>query len=238
MANLISLAAAAVVAYVLNRMITFGADPTARWVSNPGLFAATAVLAGAVDLGLLRGLDGAGAPLLLAKFFAVGGAAVVRWTAYRWILFRWVRRDLSNRVDRPPSPGELRLSLVVPAYNEETRIASTIDAFDRELGRAIDPADYEIVVVDDGSTDGTIERATEAGARVLPQPENRGKGASVRAGVLASRGRAVLFTDADLAYPPPLLLEVLAEVEQGWGHGGRQPPPSRDLDPGQPPRHP
>jgi len=215
-ADLVALGAAAVVAYVLNRVITFRADPEARWVSNPGLFASTAVVAGCVDLGVLAIFDGIGLPLLMAKLVAVGAAAVVRWTAYRWILFRWVRRDLANRVDRPPAPGDLRLSVVVPAYNESTRVASTIDAIDAELGRAMDAAEYEIVVVDDGSTDDTVDRARETGARVLAQPENRGKGASVRAGVLAARGRAVLFTDADLAYPPPMLLRILGEVEDGW----------------------
>ncbi|MEL6985923.1 MAG: glycosyltransferase, partial [Actinomycetota bacterium] len=215
-ADLLALAAAAVVAYLLNRVITFRGDPEARWVSNPGLFATTAVVAGAVDLGVLTLFDRIGLAVLAAKLVAVGAAAVVRWTAYRWILFRWVRRDLAERLDRPPAPGDLRVSVVVPAYNEAERIGATIDAIDRELATTIEPGDYEIVVVDDGSTDATVERATEAGARVLAQPANRGKGASVRAGVLAARGRAVLFTDADLAYPPPMLLRILGEVEEGW----------------------
>lgn len=216
LSNLVALAAAAVVAYLLNRVITFRGDPEARWVSNPGLFASTAVAAGLVDLGALGLLDRFGLPILAAKLVAVGAAAVVRWTAYRWILFRWVRRDLAERLDRPPAPGELRVTVVVPAYNESDRIGDTVDAIDQELARAIEAGDYEILVVDDGSTDDTVERAAQAGARVLAQPDNRGKGASVRAGVLAARGRAVLFTDADLAYPPPMLVRILGEVEDGW----------------------
>ena len=118
-----ALAVAAAVAYLLNRVLTFRGDPNARWVSNPGLFAATAVVAGAVDLGVLLGLDGLGLALVAAKMVAVGAAAVVRWTAYRWILFRWVRRDLANRVDRPTPTDPLRLSVIIPAYNEANHIA-------------------------------------------------------------------------------------------------------------------
>jgi dolichyl-phosphate beta-glucosyltransferase len=76
---------------------------------------------------------------------------------------------------------------------------------------------YEVVVVDDGSADDTAAQAGAAGAdQVLRLPENRGKGAAVRAGVLSARGRAVAYTDADLAYPPAQLLRILALVEDGW----------------------
>src|SRR5207302_1357991 len=74
----------------------------------------------------------------------------------------------------------------------------------------------EIVVADDGSDDGTVDAARAAGAdQVVALPLNRGKGAAVRAGVLAARGRTVAYTDADLAYPPAQLLRLLAEVEAG-----------------------
>ena len=72
-------------------------------------------------------------------------------------------------------------------------------------------------MVDDGSPDGTAEAARAAGAdQVVVQPRNRGKGAAVRAGVLASTGRTVAFTDADLAYAPHQLLEFLATIELGY----------------------
>ncbi len=216
LADLVALAVAALVAYILNRILTFRGDPEARWVSSPGLFATTAVVAGAVDLGVLAALHRFGLALLAAKVLAVGTAAVVRWTAYRWILFRWVRRELATRVERPTPDAGRRLSVVIPAYNEGERIACTVDAIEAELARHLGEDDYEIVVVDDGSVDDTVARAAAAGARVLPLPANQGKGAAVRAGVLAADGRTVLFTDADLAYPPPLLLRVLAEVEDGW----------------------
>ncbi|MBV8958399.1 MAG: glycosyltransferase, partial [Actinobacteria bacterium] len=70
---------------------------------------------------------------------------------------------------------------------------------------------------DDGSKDGKADAARAGGAdQVIAQPVNRGKGAAVRAGMLVARGRTVAFTDADLAYPPVQLLELLAQVEAGW----------------------
>lgn len=216
LADVIALVAAALVAYTLNRVITFRGDPTARWVSSPGLFAATAGAAGAVDLTMLSILRDLGLGLGPAKLVAIGFAAVVRWVAYRWILFKRVRKDLAERVVRPTADGDLRLTVVVPAYNEGQLIADTVEAIDRELDREVGKPDYEVLVVDDGSNDDTPAVAERAGARVLTQAENRGKGAAVRAGVLAARGRTVVFTDADLAYPPTLITRILTEVESGW----------------------
>ncbi|MGH9285219.1 MAG: glycosyltransferase, partial [Acidimicrobiales bacterium] len=77
--------------------------------------------------------------------------------------------------------------------------------------------DYEVIVVDDGSADGTAEAARRAGAdTVVALPRNRGKGAAVRAGVAAATGRAVAFLDADLAYHPSQLLRLLDAVESGY----------------------
>jgi dolichyl-phosphate beta-glucosyltransferase len=111
--------------------------------------------------------------------------------------------------------GAPRLSVVVPAVDEATRIAGTV----AELRSALEPvaADgVELVVVDDGSTDGTEAAARAAGADlVLRHERNRGKGAAVRTGVAATTGRCVAYTDVDLAYPPAQLLGLLAEVESG-----------------------
>jgi dolichyl-phosphate beta-glucosyltransferase len=105
---------------------------------------------------------------------------------------------------------------VVPAFQED-RIGTTVARLRTELAAIDDDGGLEIVVVDDGSGDGTAERAEEAGADVvIRQPENRGKGAAVRAGMLAAAGRTLAFTDADLSYAPDQLLGLLAEVEQGW----------------------
>jgi glycosyltransferase involved in cell wall biosynthesis len=119
------------------------------------------------------------------------------------------------RPDREAPPGEQRLSVVIPAYEEEGRIGATVHRV-REALAALEGG-VEVVVVDDGSTDGTAAEAKDAGADVVVvQPANRGKGAAVRAGVLASSGRTVAFTDADLAYPPAQLARLLTEVESGW----------------------
>jgi len=127
-----------------------------------------------------------------------------------------VRQTLDERRPRPPAPGGPRLSLIIPAYREAARIGSTVARVRSELGPLVDD-DLEIVVVDDGSGDATASEATAAGAdQVLVQPENRGKGAAVRAGMSASTGRTRAFTDADLAYAPAQVARLLAEVEAGW----------------------
>lgn len=94
------------------------------------------------------------------------------------------------------------LSVVIPAYNEALRLGPTLQRvveYLRQRGLS-----YEVLVVDDGSTDATAEVAEKFagdGVQVLRQEVNRGKGAVLRAGVLASRGREVLLVDADLSTP-------------------------------------
>ena len=93
------------------------------------------------------------------------------------------------------------LSVVVPAYNEAAGIAETILELRRELPSIA--SDWEVRLVDDGSTDGTVaaaERAAAGDARVIVQREpHRGKGAAVRAGMLAARMRLRFMCDADLS---------------------------------------
>jgi dolichyl-phosphate beta-glucosyltransferase len=103
-------------------------------------------------------------------------------------------------VDRPGRPF---LSIVIPAYNEEGRLGSTlrrVDAYVQERS-----LQAEVVVVDDGSDDDTVATAeasfSRVPGRVLRNRENRGKGYSVRRGVLEARGRWVLMCDADLSTP-------------------------------------
>jgi len=114
--------------------------------------------------------------------------------------------------------GRPYLSIIIPAYNEERRLP-------RNLKRVISYCqdrqyDYEILVVDDGSTDGTV-KSVETIAADLPQVqvicnEHRGKGYTVRTGMLAATGRYVLFTDADLSTPIEEIESVLPWFDQGY----------------------
>ncbi len=107
-----------------------------------------------------------------------------------------------------------RLSVVVPAFKEGWRIAATVERLRRRLHVE---GGVELLVVDDGSPDDTAHMARLAGAdQVLAFPRNRGKGAAVRAGMLAAKGDVVAFTDADLAYAPEQLVRLAHEAEQGW----------------------
>jgi glycosyltransferase involved in cell wall biosynthesis len=100
------------------------------------------------------------------------------------------------------------ISIIIPAYNEAQRLPGTMQKVSEYLGHsAWDFA--EIVVVDDGSRDGTAEAARAAGARVLQNPGNRGKGYSVRHGMLQAQGDWALFTDADLSAP-------IEELDKLW----------------------
>lgn len=99
--------------------------------------------------------------------------------------------------------GKSQLTIVVPAYNEERRLPATLVRIAEYV--ASRSLDAEVLVVDDGSTDGTARVAAEglkgARGRLLRNPGNRGKGYSVRRGVLEAAGRWVLLTDADLSSP-------------------------------------
>jgi dolichyl-phosphate beta-glucosyltransferase len=104
------------------------------------------------------------------------------------------------------------LSVVIPAYNEARRLPPTLEKVQRHLaGRP-----HEILVVDDGSEDGTAEKAAAAGVEVLRNDGNRGKGYSVRRGMLAARGVHRLMTDADLSTPIEELDRLLGKIDEGF----------------------
>lgn len=112
-------------------------------------------------------------------------------------------------------------SVIIPAYNEATRISTSLEEITRYFdGREMD---YEILVVNDGSTDHTSEVALgkeQAGSfcksfQVLSNLENRGKGYCVRRGMLAAQGRYALMTDADLSTPIAEFEKLEKEVVQG-----------------------
>jgi dolichyl-phosphate beta-glucosyltransferase len=96
------------------------------------------------------------------------------------------------------------LSIVIPAFNEELRLPVTLSAISAYIRTS--KRETEVIVVDDGSTDRTADVASSfrgeiRGLRVVANDGNRGKGYSVRHGMLEARGRFVLFTDADLSAP-------------------------------------
>jgi dolichyl-phosphate beta-glucosyltransferase len=107
------------------------------------------------------------------------------------------------------------LSIVVPAYNEEARLPPTLARLHAFL--ANQPLRYEIVVVDDGSSDntcGVVERAmrTIPGLRLVKQFPNAGKGAAVRRGMLAAQGQLRVMCDADCSMPPEQLPKLLEPI--------------------------
>jgi putative flippase GtrA len=222
LADLTAIAVASLLSYVLHRTVTFRSDPFVRWVRMPGAFVTVAALAALVDVLVLRGLYAAHGftavgPLVAAKAVAVAAAATLRLALYRAVLLSAVRRSIHVRSDRPAAPGVFRATVVLPALDEAPRIGATIAAVRAALADLHAGGGVEVVVVDDGSTDGTADAALEGGAdQVVVQPHNRGKGAAVRAGVAAARGRTVAFTDADLSYSPDQLVRVITEVEAGW----------------------
>ncbi len=145
------------------------------------------------------------------------------------------------------------LTIVLPALNEEARLGSALDELFGYLHRRGDrardgrpgahqlPAQVNVLVVDDGSTDGTADlvRARPeyaAGDLELLGVPHGGKGAAVRAGMLAARGDLVVFADADMATPP----DELAPLVQALGsadavYGSRVQPDGSDMRKSQPP---
>jgi dolichyl-phosphate beta-glucosyltransferase len=96
--------------------------------------------------------------------------------------------------------AEIHLSIIVPAYNEGSRIDATLRTIRSWADRQ--RFEVELIVVDDGSTDDTAELAAKVpGVRILRVSPNRGKGHAVRHGALEAAGKFILFTDADLSAP-------------------------------------
>jgi len=105
------------------------------------------------------------------------------------------------------------LSVVMPVYNEKPTLAEVLARV-----RAV-PIDKEIIIIDDGSTDGTRDLLAimekDPGTRVLYHPRNRGKGAAVRTGLSACTGDIIIIQDADLEYFPEEYPELIAPIRKG-----------------------
>lgn len=122
-------------------------------------------------------------------------------------------------IGRESAERRIFLSLIVPAFNEEKRLPDTL----RLVGEYFSETgyEYEIIIVDDGSTDGTINAVKNMGlrsgnTRLLVNGANRGKGYSVKRGMMAAKGRYVIFSDADLSTPIEETGNLLRCIDGGY----------------------
>ncbi len=118
----------------------------------------------------------------------------------------------------PVRKPRVKVSIVIPAYNEESRLPHTLMKTAEFLAKQA--YNSEIIVVTDGSTDGTEQVVEDAaarygGIRLISLPKNRGKGFSVKYGMINALGDYRLFMDADYAVPVEYLNDFLAELEKG-----------------------
>jgi glycosyltransferase involved in cell wall biosynthesis len=102
------------------------------------------------------------------------------------------------------SAGSVRTTVVLPAYNEGAALPHVLD----ELGEYLDST-YEVLVVDDGSTDDTAEVAKRYPVRLVQHASNRGKGVAIRTGITDAEGENVVIMDADATYPVPAIKEMV-----------------------------
>ncbi len=111
-----------------------------------------------------------------------------------------------------PSTGPLDVTVVLPVFNESGHLRTEIDRIRAALDGS--PYTYEIVVVDDGSTDGSGDELQAIdGIELLRFAQNRGSGSARKAGTRAARGAVVVWTDADMTYPNERIPELVKELE-------------------------
>lgn len=115
--------------------------------------------------------------------------------------------QVPNPLAAPP-PGAWAATVVLPAYNEEIGLSALLPSL-LELSRDR----FEVVVVDDGSTDSTASLAASFGCRVVRHAANAGKGVAVRTGLMAARGEKVIVMDADDTYPADAVVEIINRLD-------------------------
>ncbi len=131
------------------------------------------------------------------------------------------RTDPFHQEDEYNSEQENRLTVIIPAYNEQGGIAQTVEQVRESL--ADEPYSVEIIVVDDGSTDDTVKEAEATGVRVIRQLVNMGYGAALKAGINASSSEFVCIIDADGTYPAeqiPVMMEKVQDADMVVGARG------------------
>ncbi len=109
----------------------------------------------------------------------------------------------------------MSVSVVIPAYNEEEAVAQTVPEIQRVLDKAVG-AEWEIVVLDDGSTDETVRVAEHCGARVVRHLQNLGYGKAIKDGIKAAKYDTIIITDADGTYPIDELPRLLEKYVEGY----------------------
>jgi len=123
--------------------------------------------------------------------------------------------DLERLLEKPKAPflPQHFVSVVIPVYNEQATILRVVEAVLRQ------PLNLEVIIVDDGSTDGTRDRlaaiAGLEGVRVIYHEKNQGKGAALRTGLAAADGDLVVIQDADLEYDPSEIVALLLPLANG-----------------------
>lgn len=103
------------------------------------------------------------------------------------------------------------LAVILPAFNEAAGIDTTLTRLREALAQL--HVSSEVIVVDDGSTDGTGSRAAGLGARVITHPWNRGYGAALKTGILATEARVIAIMDADCSYLPDAFAKLCARLD-------------------------
>jgi len=104
------------------------------------------------------------------------------------------------------------LSIIIPAKNEQVAIAGVI----AKLKKVLSAHAFEIIIVNDGSTDNTAKIALDAGAKVITHPYSKGNGAAIKTGARAALGDVVVFMDADGQHSPEDIPRLLAKLNQGF----------------------
>ena len=109
---------------------------------------------------------------------------------------------------------DIDVSVVLPCFNERGHVVQEIDRIDRVL--AASTYSYEILVIDDGSSDGSIDVLRDVeGIRLIEFPQNRGSGYARRIGTREAKGRVVVWTDADMTYPNDEIPALVQRLEDG-----------------------
>lgn len=105
------------------------------------------------------------------------------------------------------------ISIIVPVYNEEENIGKTLRELKETLRKL---THFEIIVVNDGSTDGTLKVLSETvGIKTISYPENRGKGFALRKGIMQAKGQIIGFIDGDGEISPQFISRFYEEIEKG-----------------------